>query len=1001
MRFNKYIFCLLLLYTYTSKGQQLLFENISKQLGLPAQESYNVMQDSKGYIWISTEAGLCKYNGSYCKIFNKKNGLPENSCYAVSEDPNGGLWILTSGNYVLQYVNDTLKKATFSESFFKQLKSTLEQAYSLNFKDDSVIINTRRGTYISGFNSKSSKLVLPDTNSGYYFIKDKTNLYAVKSITNTILLNKLAAKGAITVGINTDKGIKQLSINYKSKNQPKWRVLNAYNKQDSYFIAFDNLLVKLNNDFSYTVYELPNEILSLYCDKDYGLWIGTLKGGVFYYANSNLMREKTINLEGLTVTGICVDKENGVWCTTLEKGVFYCRNKNVISFANHKGLDKPADLLKYVGGKVFASGEDNELIQLGKETISRHELTLMGNKTVSDILKIEKGWMISGKTILLKTNDDFENAVYIKNEGNNFYAGANELTVTEDGRVFGINYGEILEIAKDKAIHRKIPLETGGRCLQQINPSYLLYGCKNGLWSLGPLSSSPQNEEGIEHLFVSKRINGIEGTVTKIFKSSAGELWVATKENGLFIYKNDSLHNMTSALKLPTERFFDITEDPFGTIWLGSGVGLLSLSPSPIVRKEEAVPYKVKIYNTLNGLPSNEIYKVAADSNFIYMSTTEGISRFNVKSDLANEIPPSIYLSSLKINDIIFNYTKPMQLAYNNNSLKIEFDANTFKETGTPTLFYTFNGYNNKIIKKETVKGNSISLDNLSADVYELKVFAVNNDGVLSIKPIVLKFEIQKPYWQSAWFIVLSFIIFSLIVFVIIRQVIKRIKRKEEEKTRINKQLAEFQLTALQAQMNPHFIFNAINSIQTYILENEAQVAYDYLAKFSRLVRLVLNNAKEKSLTLEKELEVLNTYIELEQMRFENKFEFELILDDKLDTYTIQVPPMLLQPYIENAIWHGLMPLKKLRKGKLKLEIKVADNLLQITIEDNGIGRERSIEIKKTKEHKSIGMELTQERMDVLSNMPEYRNAKILVSDLHNENGEASGTRIEIFLPTN
>jgi LytS/YehU family sensor histidine kinase len=162
---------------------------------------------------------------------------------------------------------------------------------------------------------------------------------------------------------------------------------------------------------------------------------------------------------------------------------------------------------------------------------------------------------------------------------------------------------------------------------------------------------------------------------------------------------------------------------------------------------------------------------------------------------------------------------------------------------------------------------------------------------------------------------------------------------------------------------------------------------------------MVLNNAKEKVLTLEKELELLNTYIALEQMRFENKFEIEIIISPKIDTYQIELPPMLIQPYVENAIWHGLMPLKNERKGKLKIEIKEHVDALEIVIEDNGVGRKESSKVKKSPEHKSIGMELTQQRVEVLKNVYGNNDVKIIVNDLYDDNQESIGTRIEIIIP--
>jgi LytS/YehU family sensor histidine kinase len=181
--------------------------------------------------------------------------------------------------------------------------------------------------------------------------------------------------------------------------------------------------------------------------------------------------------------------------------------------------------------------------------------------------------------------------------------------------------------------------------------------------------------------------------------------------------------------------------------------------------------------------------------------------------------------------------------------------------------------------------------------------------------------------------------------------------------------------------------------VQRYILEKSKQEAYDYLAKFGKLIRMVLNNSEEKTLPLQQELEMLKLYVELEQMRFSNSFEFKITIAEDVNPFEIQLPAMLIQPYIENAIWHGLMNLNNERKGILKVEISVKDELLKIVIEDNGIGRKRAEEYKETSVHSPKAMKLTEQRIMMINQMKNYESAKVVVSDL------TEGTRVEILLP--
>lgn len=230
-----------------------------------------------------------------------------------------------------------------------------------------------------------------------------------------------------------------------------------------------------------------------------------------------------------------------------------------------------------------------------------------------------------------------------------------------------------------------------------------------------------------------------------------------------------------------------------------------------------------------------------------------------------------------------------------------------------------------------------------------------------------------------------------LIILILISTDYKRKQQKAEQ----TKDKAVFELQALMAQMNPHFIFNALNSIQHFILEKGKQEAYDYLAKFSKLVRMVLNNSEDKMVSLQRELELIGLYIELEQLRFTNGFEYQLNISENINPENIELPTMLIQPYVENAIWHGLMNLNNERKGLLKIDINKANEQLKISIEDNGVGRRLAKQFRKDEMHDSKGMRLTERRLQMINAMKDYENTSVNIIDLPNE----SGTKVEILLP--
>ncbi|ASZ14462.1 tetratricopeptide repeat protein [Chitinophaga pendula] len=214
-----------------------------------------------------------------------------------------------------------------------------------------------------------------------------------------------------------------------------------------------------------------------------------------------------------------------------------------------------------------------------------------------------------------------------------------------------------------------------------------------------------------------------------------------------------------------------------------------------------------------------------------------------------------------------------------------------------------------------------------------------------------------------------------------------------------NKQTLQLELRSLRAQMNPHFIFNSLSSIHRYIWSNNQEEASDYLTKFSKLMRMILDNSQHTFISLNKELESLRLYMDLEQLRCNNAFEYTITIDDAINEEDVMIPPMIIQPYVENAIWHGLVP--RTEKGRLDINIALNGKRLECTVTDNGIGRKKAMEIKERKgqAHQSMGMKVTEGRIDLIRKINNTKDANITVTDLQDRDGHPTGTRVGIVLP--
>jgi sensor histidine kinase YesM len=276
-----------------------------------------------------------------------------------------------------------------------------------------------------------------------------------------------------------------------------------------------------------------------------------------------------------------------------------------------------------------------------------------------------------------------------------------------------------------------------------------------------------------------------------------------------------------------------------------------------------------------------------------------------------------------------------------------------------------------------------------------------NNDGIWNEEGISLTIVIRPPWWRT-WMFRLALVLFiGTAIWGIIITRVRIIRRKHEVERKmltIEKQIFELEQKALRLQMNPHFIFNSLNAIQNFVLSNDTDKAVNYLAKFSHLMRMILANSTASLITLKDELKALTYYIDLEKLRFDDRFDYQIIRDPGVDEEFVEIPPMLFQPYVENAIIHGLV--NSPRRGMLEIAIqRLSPGVLQCSIKDNGIGREKAIEIRNRSgiKRQPKGMIITQERIEIY-NRQNRKSFAVRITDLKDEKGEPAGTRVEFTI---
>jgi len=958
-------------------SQHLLFRELANDIALPSHECYNVMQDSKGYIWIGTENGLCRYNGSELKVFNKKNGLPEKGVYSVKENRDGSFQLLSAAGRILRLKDDSISEEAYSKNFRRYRNSVNTVPYHVAKAGNEYIINTMSFSYRADpatgqvteltkdrFDRQNNTMDIYMDPAQPYFIRRFKFMAPVPGGADTYIQAKL---------IKGDKE-KVITLPYTAIVLTERRI-EICMVDSILFFSYGYKLVRVGPDFSVKTFDLKNRILCLAGDQTKGLWVGLFENGYMHYADVETMQQPETGLDDYSVSGICADKEGGLWCSTLEKGIFYSANRYLYSYNNVPGLHKIATLLKPVGDSLFVSTQSDNLMVIRGQRIHSIRIPIPTSGGYTDILPHGRHWYIANRGFSLRTDQGLKQHHSFRDARTHHDFASCQID-TNQNQVYYATHSRLMHEVGDSLISITGPFNISFKRILFCEPGKALLSNGDGLYEVSTNTRTW------------KKVKGLHTDIGRLTKASDGTIWIATKGDGLWMRKAGvySKFRLNGSVAHPV--IYDVKEDREGNLWLGSENGLICLT----LKNGQSM---VKEYTVASGLPSNDIRDLAIIGNELYFSVSSGLHRVAI-NQIGNASKPALYVQSILVNDLGYHgKTNNLVLAHNQNSLRIRFDVLTYKPEQKEALLYRLSGPN-AVFQRSPLR--ELSFEHLSAGEYTLTVYGLNNNGLKSEIPVVISFEIQKPFWQRARFILACLVVAAALLFLITRQIIRRIRQKEKERTRINKLIAETQLSAIQAQMNPHFIFNAINSIQNYIVKHEQEEAFNYLVQFSKLIRMVLNNSSEIFLPLETEIETLKLYVSLEKMRF-NNFDVEFYIDEAVDVYTFQVPSMLIQPYVENAIWHGLMPLGDKRKARLRIELFMEDTFLVVHIRDNGIGREQAKLHRQNSVHRSMGMKLSEQRLEAINKMEWLKGMQVRIEDLYNADGTASGTHVELKIP--
>ncbi|HYF71159.1 MAG TPA: histidine kinase [Ohtaekwangia sp.] len=936
-----------------------------------------------GFLWIGSEAGISRYDGYAFESFVFTESSTIGAIVSILEDRSGTLW--AAGENGLFY---------WDEKEFRQSPFFNPAGVNDLYLDDTgnLWVCSKAGlfrvlaTQLKDFSNNHSPFPI----SAYSHIVE--NIYTAA----------YAEDGYLYFG--SELGLERLKDNVRETvwlQEDRYRVTGILPFGSNGVLWTRHANVPLfKTPQGIQAYPNVNIISKAIPFKNGVLALSPL--GIEQYEIKGAARQ-ILKFDLIYATDIIIDREQNIWISSWE-GVIKCRST---PFVQHQPLDVEIvdaySMIETASGELLIGSNHGMLF---RKLESSFQLVFPKGKIVRsaelfDLFEDERKrlWIATGYQGIAVING---NAIH-------------NITTTN-----GLSNNSVLFLAPDNDEKLWAGTENGANrfdlnsdsfhsdqfSFADANQACHLYGLmqqSETIWFYG--------KKGIfklkDNLLYKDSITGLgrnDFEIRKIVADRKGSYWVATQGLGLLQCRISEkglqlVKSWTTSAGLRSDILLDVICDKNNQIWISEYHGISVL-------KINETPYKIVGYDRRDGTsnkPYNDQKFFQASDETIWVYNTTGIYSFHPDSIHTNATPPLLTIKNVRfindnnvlVNDINRSGEVPA-LSYDENNLEIDYVGVSLTDPGKNFYRYKLMGFDDEW---KTTKALQVSYDKLQPGSYTFVLNAANNSGTWSQSDSSFSFSIQSPFWLREWFLICAACATIGVSVIIVRVRERRIKNREAEKRRITLLMAELENKALRAQMNPHFIFNSLNAIQECIVTERNDVAYTYLSKFSRLLRMILKYSEMNFVPLNVEVTLINLYLELESLRFNNSFNFSVEILGDLDVDDVMFPTMLTQPFIENAIWHGL--LHKDGKKTLTVIFSKDNERLRCTIEDNGIGRVEAESIKRKQlryeSDEPRGISLIHRRAKLLQSLDVL--VTIAISDVRVNNSEVCGTKVLIETP--
>lgn len=960
----------------SASSQQYNYLQYTVTDGLPSNTVYDVKQDKDGFIWVATDAGLSRFDGRTFQTFTVEDGLPANDVLYLMPDMIGRVWVITLSNSICYYYQGKFHTPR-NDSLLKQIRfqSTIW-----------LIAENDRGDIMFTCSPKEC-----------------SDIY-ILTTDNTVIKETFPSKRTGTFSICAGRRPNEFIAGYYNMDQlyanqyiydGKWRAWSIIkpNAKSDFLMRYvnDGKRMKLQDSFP-----LPrSKPITLYCaDPDKKL--------LFFPPIRHFMRTHSMDNKGRTavftntdkgvflmdsVTGKFLDHlipdkvanrsfrdmESNIWIATENEGLIMIPSTAVKSVT----LSTPATeifSLARQGNITYAGSSHGRLFQVYNGQVSRVPLKSTLTKGNNDQFENRLRWIEPVNGYLLLGFDNFLIRYNPVTKEESFSPSAINKSISvagQDSITIAAGYNAFLVNSKSLSLLDTI-YRARTYCALKVGRDYYV----------GTPSGPVRITEGEPPFNYGDIHPKLQVMVNRILRDPDGGIWMSTYGNGVFKIRNDSIiHSFNTSNGLNSNSCKAMVIDN-NFIWVGTEKGI-----NRINRHDLTAP--VLHYTKEDGLASNDIHSLFSDSSILYAASTNTITWFDTSKIRGNSIC-YLRLLNIRLGNRIVTQDSLRAIPFNDNNLRFEFTGLSFRSSGNIQYLYRLKGLSDVW---DSTRNNNLEFLALPPGKYELDIFARNKFGQNS-NTISIRFVIDPPFWATWWF---RLLIVGLVVTIAWWAILRRIRNEKEKASKQNR-INELEQQALRSQMNPHFIFNCLNSIQNFLLQNNFDKTNEYLTAFAHLIRQTLDNSSRSTISIEAEIKYLSSYLELECMRFAYSFNYSIEVDPDIDTEYTHIPTMILQPYVENSIRHGIRYRQDGEKA-VKVSFLKRGNTLVCMVEDSGVGRKKASELKSFMhlEYQSKGMRLNAERIEALNRMQDIP-ITVDVIDLQ-EAGNATGTQVIVRFP--